>query len=84
MKLSEWDWLTGALAEALTSVGLRLPHALGIIVNAKCRVAKWVLLHNVSNALDNVMFTLVNVGEFGILGKQPHANLTFSGVNLAN
>ena len=29
--------------------------------------------------LDKVMFALVNVGEIGILGKQPHANLSFSG-----
>ena len=34
--------------------------------------------------LDKVMFALVNVGEFGILGKQPRANLSFSGVNLVN
>ena len=32
--------------------------------------------------LDNVMFALVNVGGFGSLGKQPRANLSFSGVTL--
>ena len=36
------------------------------------------------HTLDKVMFALVNVGEFGILGKQPHANLSFSRVTQVN
>ena len=40
------------------------------------------MMQDISDTLDRVMFVLVNVGEFGILGKQPHANLSFAGVNL--
>ena len=34
--------------------------------------------------IDKVMFALVNIGEFGIFGEHPHANLSFSGVDLVN